>query len=955
MENWKAKWIWYPEAEYELDCYVLFARRFQLDDPENARLKITACMEYELFLNHQRVGHGPMPSAPANVCYDVYDASPYLKKGENTILIYAHNTGAGLCWHPIGRGGVIAQLETDEKVLLCTDEQFYTKRVSWMKQGSPRIMWCCPFAETYCPSAGETGPENVNEDGWIPAACVGEAMAFPYTSMYERDIPMKEEGMAEANHLVDFEYQLQGLQTVSFAGLKIPEDGGIVFAETSFCTDKAMNTRLHFSCDDAVRVFLDGQMVLCQEYDDEFVRGQVWNGRIEYEQFHYGIGHRKEISEITLEAGDHKVQIVLDVLPDSWGFVLGIADPDGYDFSEGSGHSPSVLLNLNYAPWRVTGFASTTGLKNSLRGYLSFPQMLPNDVQMLVDGYDPLPITDYSKLIRSEMRTVQEGKAEVLREGQGVIYDLGRNCFGNPFIELDYSGDTVLDVTYTNVLRDDYRASCMDQLRYADRLILPKEYEGFHLWKGYMWRENRYVHISVRKGQAAIRRVGSLTCNYPVERKAFFECDHELYNRMWQVSVDTSKILMQDGYQDCMRREWGTHNTRSFIHASSAAYYCFGDSALIRKNLMDGLRTQEDSGWFNSHGYSDINADEVAEMLWWFQALEGYLMRTGDRDFMLQIYERVKCALRYFSRWENPDCLLDCKNETKKHPSRICYIDDATNRWPNSGEFLGILLGFNALYHKALMCFSHIAGWLGNKRDEAFYAKKAQAVKAAANQTFWNETEGAYYNHIMPDGQPGYMADQSLQLTMCFNGLCDGERRMRVMDYVRQSMLASDGDFMNTHLTFGFYYFYLHLLFEAGDEEIARRLIEDYYGKWVQMGASTYGEYYELRDFVDRKTIHIEYNTHNYGTSLHEHFYSNLLGLRPTAFGFEEYVIHPHTLNLHHAKGEVFTIHGMVGIEWWAEDDCFRIHVQTPNGYVPQVMAPQKYSKTEICVNGTVL
>lgn len=924
MQQWRAKWIWYPKAEYEL------------------------------FLNGERVGHGPMPSAPANVCFDVYDVTSYLKEGENTILIYAHNTGAGLCWHPIGRGGVIAQMETEEKILLCTDEQFYTKRAAWMKQGSPRIMWCCPFAETYCPVTGENSPENVNEDGWVFAVCVGNAMEYPYTSMYERDIPMKEEGVAQASHLVDYTYHLQGLQTVSFAGIEIPEDGGILFAESSFWTEQGMNTHLHFSCDDAVRVFLDGKMVICQEYDDGFVRGQVWNGRIEYEQFHYGIGHRKEINDkIVLEKGEHKIQVIVDVLPDSWGFVLGIADPEAYDFKEGNGDSPSVLLDLDYDKWHVWGYAPTTGLKNSLLGYHSFPEMTGKtyDLEAIVDGYECLEITDYSKLIRSEIRMLQEGRTETLCEGMGVIYDLGHNCFGNPWIELDYTGDTILDVTYTNVLRDDYRPSFMDQLRYADRLYLKKEWEGIHRWKGYLWRENRYIHISVRKGQAVIRKVGSLTCNYPVTLKASFTCDDELYNRMWKVSVDTSRILMQDGYQDCMRREWGTHNTRSFIHASSAAYYCFGDTALIRKNLMDGLRTQEDNGWFNSHGYSDINADEVAEMLWWFQALEGYLIRSADKEFMLQIYEKVKCALRFFGRWENMDCLLDCKNETRKHPGRICYIDDATNRWPNSGEFQGLLLGFNALYYKAMVCFSHIAGWLGKERDEKLYAKKAQVLKESVNKTFWNEEEGAYYNHMMEDGKPGYLADQSLQLTVCFNGLCDGEQKRRTMDNVRRSMLSSDGDFMNTHMTFGFYYFYLHLLFEMGDEEVARRLIEDYYGKWVNMGASTYGEYYELRDFVDRETIHIEYNTHNYGTSLHEHFYSNILGIRPLTFGFKEYEICPHTLNLHHAKGEVFTSRGMVGIEWWVNEDHFRIHVETPDAYRPRIIVPEKYRNAEIYIH----
>lgn len=989
--DWKAKWIWYPQAEEEVDCYFLFGRKFHINAVKETWLNISAWTQYQVYLNGEFVGRGPAPSTPKDCCYDTFEVSGFLREGENTILALAHNFGVGVHWQPVARGGFICQLEA-ENLLICSDKQFLTRRADWFLTGSPRMMWSCQFLESVDLSRREEGWERMGGKNWRAAEVMGDPGMFPFLNLQEREIPMLQSGRKDPEIVLRYTFQLQGLQCVSFRPEKIPAGEELLFLESEFSVQEKEDTILYFSCDDACRVFLNGEMVLVQEYEDEFVRHAVWNGRHEYEQFHHGVGMRKETAEISLLKGRNRLQVIVDKILSSWGFTVGIADKVREGQADiGGGENPPVLRDLKYSGWKILRTERSNGLKNSMHGYNRFPEPVPPGQKIIIDGYDTSGLTDYTKLMRSECRISDPegwrdgGEERSFREGEGGIYDFGTVSTGFVTLLLEAEQDAILDLSYTNVLSDDLRPSVIWQMRYTDRIYIPgrnsvpdrncvsdriyipdrncvsdrncipdRDYssESVFRYETFERREARYLHISVRKGRVTVKKAGIHTVNYPADRLGNFTCSSQEWNHIWDVSVYTSKILMQEGYQDCLRRECGVHNTRSFIHASSAAYYCFGDSRLIRKNLLDGLRTQEDSGWFSSHGPTDTNADESTQMLWWFEALEGYLMRTGDREFLLSVYERVKCVLRYFSHQENKNCLLDCRNETREVRGRCCYIDDAVNGYPYTGLSDGILLGFNVLYYSALCSFSRLARWLGREKDGDFYARKAENLKTAVQDVFWDEKADIFRDYADETGTLAGRSSQSVLLAALYCGICRKDQEKRVMDYVLDEMKTPDGDFAGSRLTFGFYYFFLKCLIRRGEEKKAAQLIDDYYGRWLKLGATTFGEYFELRDLVGKDRITIEYNTHNYGTSLHELFYTEILGIQPKEYGFGRVVISPHPLGLTRASGQVFTVKGMLRVSWNCGEDGFYIEADAPQGMELSVEVPEGYTKAYVSVNG---
>ena len=106
--NWKAKWIWYPEAREEVNFYFFARKEFKLtDDILDANLHISAHTDYMLFVNGRFIGRGPNPSDPYHFYYyDTYIVKDFLRRGKNTIAIICHNYGVGVHFQPVYPGNL---------------------------------------------------------------------------------------------------------------------------------------------------------------------------------------------------------------------------------------------------------------------------------------------------------------------------------------------------------------------------------------------------------------------------------------------------------------------------------------------------------------------------------------------------------------------------------------------------------------------------------------------------------------------------------------------------------------------------------------------------------------------------------------------------------------------------------------------------------------------------------
>ena len=114
-----AKWIWYPSKRTLQNTFILFRKEVELaKKPVEAEGWLYADSRYLLFVNGHRVQWGPAPCDPRWQEADPVDLAPYLRQGNNVIAIQVLYYGAGDGTSPMGKPGLLFNLDIDgQKVL----------------------------------------------------------------------------------------------------------------------------------------------------------------------------------------------------------------------------------------------------------------------------------------------------------------------------------------------------------------------------------------------------------------------------------------------------------------------------------------------------------------------------------------------------------------------------------------------------------------------------------------------------------------------------------------------------------------------------------------------------------------------------------------------------------------------------------------------------------------------
>lgn len=620
---WSAYWIFYPEHRHTVNFHFFARKAFHLDcSPAAATLRITAHTDYKLFVNGSYVGRGPTPADPRYQSYDVYNVSSLLEPGPNSIAIICHNYGIGVHWQYAGPGGLFAQLDIDSpggKFVIATDESWRVKQADCWYLNSPRMMFSSGFMETFDFRRYDPNwlTPDYDDSGWLQPEVIGPHPAKPWTGLVPREIPPLEECPLKLVPLEQGQYQLSAVHAVSFDGIIPVGENHLGYAQTYVYADREREVKLAMGCDDAFKVFVNNRLALELNYSEEFSRTRMWRAADEYEQVHYGMyeSYGGLETKLTLKRGWNKVLVVVDQGPGGWGFVLAFIDPaDGRPIDLDFGYDRN-----NNRRWLIAGPCESTGMNDSLDHVAEDIKKAAAAKRAECDSLDYSKVTDYATLMhfehRRDFQLANEGTI-TLHKGDVCILALDKVWVCYPEITFNSKGESTLDIGYSQVLFEDRSIgySNAGAMKYVDRVYLR---DGEQSFEPLQRRTVRYIHISCREGQAVeVKAAGARAVGYPVRELAEFECSDPVLNKVWDVSRHTTRLLMQYGYQDCLKREEGSMNPNSFNYASRAAAMCFGDHTLARKTLRLALQTQDDTGWFHAHGVSSPSSDEPTECLW---------------------------------------------------------------------------------------------------------------------------------------------------------------------------------------------------------------------------------------------------------------------------------------------------------------------------------------------------
>lgn len=171
-----AKWIWYPSTRTLQNTFVLFRKDFVLNEiPENANGWIVADSRYRVFVNGERIQWGPAPSDPRWQEADPLDIKKYLKTGTNTIAVEVCFFGSGDGTTPIGKPGLLLNLDVGQlKIVSDSSWKCFLPR-SWepgkFKRWFLRSLQECFDARLY--PYGWNFSNYVMDRNWLDAIEVG--------------------------------------------------------------------------------------------------------------------------------------------------------------------------------------------------------------------------------------------------------------------------------------------------------------------------------------------------------------------------------------------------------------------------------------------------------------------------------------------------------------------------------------------------------------------------------------------------------------------------------------------------------------------------------------------------------------------------------------------------------------------------------------------------------------
>ncbi|MBQ8061105.1 MAG: alpha-L-rhamnosidase [Bacteroidales bacterium] len=373
-----------------------------------------------------------------------------------------------------------------------------------------------------------------------------------------------------------------------------------------------------------------------------------------------------------------------------------------------------------------------------------------------------------------------------------------------------------------------------------------------------------------------------------------FKCDDERINRIWETGAYTVHLNMQDYLWDGIKRDrlvWIGDMHPEVMTVGTV----FGNHEVVRKSLdyvRDGTPA---SSWMNGIcSYS----------LWWIIIHHHLYWYYGDKDYLSAQKAYLTELLRNVMK------NIDGNKEAYKSGR---FID-----WPTNDNPDAIHAGLQALTVRALEAGADLAGWLS---DPAL-AKECRDA-AVKLRTYVPDNKG----------------NKEAAALLAIEGMLDSK--------TARDIIVKDGakDF-----TSFMGYYMLEALAKNGSYSDALELISEYWGRMLDLGATTFWEDFNYMDsknaarideFVPegKFDIHADGGAYCYVGLRHSFCHGwasgptawlsqHILGVEPASPGFRTVRIRPHLGNLKWVEGNFPTPYGVIHVT----------HSRKPDGQISSMV-----------------
>lgn len=527
-------------------------------------------------------------------------------------------------------------------------------------------------------------------------------------------------------------------------------------------------------------------------------RSKVYAGTVNF-------GWPKLLLHLRVEHTDGSVsEIVSD---ESWklttdGPIVSSGEYDGEEYDARKELRGWSKVRYNDSAWQTAQLVSAPG---------------PLSAQMI----DPIRVTETIHPI-----SYREVKPGVL------VYDMGQNLVGWCRLHVKGSAGISVRMRFAETLNPDgtlYMAN-LRGAQVTDTYTLKGV--GKEVWEPrFTYHGFRYVEVTGLPGIATLAALEGRVVHDDLARAGEFLCSNPLLNQIWTNVFWGTRGNYRSMPTDCPQRDerQGWLGDRS--EECRGESYLFDISKLYAKWLQDISDAQRDSGSVPdvAPAFWPIYSDNVT----WPSTLviaPGVLYRQyGDSGAIRERYDSAKKWLEHMKQFVKDGIISkDSYGDWCVPPEDPKLIHSKDPARQTAKPLLA-----TSYFYNDLKLMERYATLLGKTDDAAYFAKWAEAIKAAFNQKFLDRTKGYYDNG----------SQTSCVLPLAF-GLVPEEFRVSVFKQLVEKITKETHGHIGTGLIGG--QFLCRVLSDNGRADLAYKMAtqKDYpgWGYMIANGATTIWE-----------------------------------------------------------------------------------------------------------------
>jgi len=421
---------------------------------------------------------------------------------------------------------------------------------------------------------------------------------------------------------------------------------------------------------------------------------------------------------------------------------------------------------------------------------------------------------------------------------------------------------------------------------------------------------------------------------YPVIQRGEFNSSNARLDEIWQVGVDTLYPNMIDAYTDTPWRErgqwWGDAYVEDQINGVS-----FGDTGLLQRGLLFMAEAFE-GGRPRAMAPNGGRNHMLDYGMLWVQSLNDYWQLTGDAQLPAKVYPVLQEFINYLASYENPTTgLLDIPFG---HWSQTVLID-----WAAHSSRYGQSTAVNALYYGTLLDAANVAEAMGDPASASAWRQKADFIRQQVNAHLYLATEHRYVASVF-EGQPHSPSPHAQAWALACGLVPEGE-----ISYVAHSLLellSPDPSSPNVEI-YGLFWV-LKALGDAGRLTEALNIIESYYGRLLDLGATTWWEGFNA---------HLSYTaslSHGWGGAPTWFLTTYVLGTH--RLGPDAWLVKPAFSGVSYASGSLPLQDGELEVHWERQScEDSRLELTSPVSTTGELVVPFISATTVLTLNDAVV